>query len=122
MADLSPQLRRLTFDLGGALFGVGRLQGIKEQFDLSSGVLKNLTRGISIAVRLSDKVLEEIEDRPTKLYYHHYRPYASRKRDSTPYLSPLLRCSIGPGREDISPTKRSQGRPASVGLAGTISW
>jgi len=73
MADLSPQLRRLTFDLGGALFGVGRLQGIKEQFDLSSGVLKNLTRGISIAVRLSDKVLEEIEDRPTKLYYHHYR-------------------------------------------------
>lgn len=73
MVDYSGQLKRLTFELGAALFGVAPLEEIKGQTGLPSRVLRNLTRGISIAVRLSDKVLEEIEDRPTKLYYHHYR-------------------------------------------------
>ncbi len=73
MGDYSTRLRLLSFQLGAALFGVASLEEIRGQFDLHPMVLRNLTRGISIAVRLSDKVLEGIDDKPTKLYYHHYR-------------------------------------------------
>lgn len=73
MDDYFNQLKLLAFQSGASLFGVASLEGLKDQFDLPREVLKDLTRGISIGVRLSDKVLEEIVDKPTKLYYHHYR-------------------------------------------------
>lgn len=74
MDDYSTQLKLLSSHLGAALFGVASLdEKTKGEFDLSTRILSNLTRGISLGVRLSDKVLEEIDDKPTKLYYHHYR-------------------------------------------------
>ncbi len=68
------QLKEVALVLGASLFGVcdlSRLEG--KILDLSPGVIKGLHRGISLAVRLSDKIIDSIEDRPSKLYYYHYR-------------------------------------------------
>jgi len=68
------QLKDVALELGASLFGVCDLSRLKGKFlDLSPRVVKGLNRGISLAVRLSDKIIDSIEDRPTKLYYYHYR-------------------------------------------------
>ena len=66
-------LKELSRRLGADLFGVADISGLKREFLLSPEMFKNLNRGISLGVRLLDSVLEEIQDKPTKLYYHHYR-------------------------------------------------
>jgi epoxyqueuosine reductase len=59
---------------GGDLFGVADLSRIQlETYDLAEELLKALPFGISIGIRLSDAVLEGIDDHPTLLYLHHYR-------------------------------------------------
>jgi len=63
----------MSQQLGADLFGVSDISGLKQEFLLSSPAIKDLNRGISLGVRLLDSVLEEIQDKPTKLYYHHYR-------------------------------------------------
>lgn len=73
MDDYTTQIRLIGSQLGAALFGVASLEHINDRFHLTSETVRNLTRGISLGVRLSDSILEEIEDSPTKLYYHHYR-------------------------------------------------
>jgi epoxyqueuosine reductase len=73
MDDYSSHLRQLSFEQGVTLFGVAPLARIKDQFNLLSGLVEGLSHGISIGVTLSDTVLEEIDDEPTKLYFHHYR-------------------------------------------------
>jgi len=68
------QLKKVALVSGASLFGVCDLSRLKGKFlDLSPEVIKGLDRGISLAVRLSDKIIDSIEDRPTKLYYYHYR-------------------------------------------------
>lgn len=54
-------LKKLAFDLGAAAFGVCEIK--KDNYNFA----------ISIAVRLSKGILDEIIDKPTKLYFHHYR-------------------------------------------------
>jgi len=67
-------LRNFAFDQGVALFGVADVRQLREEFfALSQPVIERLNYGISLAVRLSDAVIEGIEDRPTKLYFYHYR-------------------------------------------------
>jgi epoxyqueuosine reductase QueG len=68
------KLKEFALGLGASLFGVADLSRLKGEFlDLSPEAIKGLNRGISLGVRLSDKIIESIEDRPTKLYYYHYR-------------------------------------------------
>lgn len=68
------KLRDWFLEQGGSLFGVGDIRPFKKDFlHLSGQSLDSFDSGISLAVRLSDAVLEEIEDRPTQLYFHHYR-------------------------------------------------
>lgn len=59
--------------LGAALFGVAGAKPLKKEFYFSDETLRDLDYAISIGVRLSDPVLDEIKDVPTKIYYHHYR-------------------------------------------------
>ena len=60
--------------LGGDLFGVADLTRTPMvTYDLDDDLLKKLSCGISIGVRLADAVLAGIEDHPTALYLHHYR-------------------------------------------------
>ncbi|MHC1700529.1 MAG: 4Fe-4S double cluster binding domain-containing protein [Humidesulfovibrio sp.] len=66
-------LKRRARHWGASLVGVAdleRLRGIEtEPADLLSG----FSRAVSLAVRLSDPVLDAITDRPTPLYAQHYQ-------------------------------------------------
>jgi len=66
-------LKKFCQDLGIDLFGVADIAKIKKDFMLSQGLLKKFDQAISLGVRLSKSVLEEIENAPTRLYFHHYR-------------------------------------------------
>jgi len=68
------KLKEFALGLGATLFGVCDLTKLKGEFlDLSPDAIKGLNRGVCLAVRLSDKIIESIIDRPTKLYFYHYR-------------------------------------------------
>ncbi len=68
------RLKDYSLDLGASLFGVANVKALKHSFIfLSPETVDSLPYGISLAVRLSDRVIEDLEDRPTRLYLHHYR-------------------------------------------------
>ncbi len=63
-----------VLEQGISLFGVADIRPFKGYFlHLLKQSMDSFDSGISLAVRLSDSVLEEIEDGPTQLYFHHYR-------------------------------------------------
>ncbi|MCM8781628.1 MAG: 4Fe-4S binding protein [Candidatus Omnitrophica bacterium] len=66
-------LKKFAAELGAVGFGICDVKKEKENFNLSSNIVENLDFAISIAVGLSKKILSEIVDKPTKLYFHHYR-------------------------------------------------
>jgi len=68
------KLKEWVLAQGIALFGVAEIRPFRKDFlELSKKLTEAFESGVSMAVRLSDAVLEEIEDRPTQLYFHHYR-------------------------------------------------
>lgn len=66
-------LKKFADGLGIAAFGVCRTGDEKKNFSLSAGSIEGLDYAVSIAVGLSRRVLDEIVDKPTRLYFHHYR-------------------------------------------------
>jgi len=71
--DLVEKLKKFAFKEGAALFGTCCVEKIKNEFNFSEKDLEDLNYAVSIAYRLSESVLNQIQDHPTKLYYHHYR-------------------------------------------------
>jgi epoxyqueuosine reductase len=68
------RLKSFAEQLGISLFGVADLGKFNQQvFELSSRTLEGLKFGISLGAELSKRVIDDIESRPTKLYFHHYR-------------------------------------------------
>ena len=68
------QLRALCHHWGAALFGVADLGSFNAgEVLLPSTIFDPLPWAISVGYHLSDAVLEEIEDRPTPLYFQHYQ-------------------------------------------------
>jgi len=67
------KLKELSTDLGFSLFGVADIAEIKHEFNLPKVSVEKFSRGIALGKRLLDAVIEEIVDRPTALYFHHYR-------------------------------------------------
>ncbi len=68
------RLKKESNRLGMDLFGVADIGELKKHFlQLDPGILNELGYGISLGVRLLLPVLEDIQDRPTPLYLHHYR-------------------------------------------------
>lgn len=67
------KLKKLSTDLGFSLFGVADIAEIKHEFNLPKVSVEKFSRGIVLGKRLLDAVIEEIVDRPTALYFHHYR-------------------------------------------------
>jgi epoxyqueuosine reductase QueG len=67
------RLKERSVAEGAALFGVANITNLKKDFLIATKTVEKFDAGISLAVRLSEPILEEIEDHPTKLYYHHYR-------------------------------------------------
>jgi epoxyqueuosine reductase QueG len=70
---LKDELKKFTADLGISLFGVADARHMKKEFLFSDETLRDLDYTISLGLRLSDGVLEDIKNFPTKIYYHHYR-------------------------------------------------
>jgi epoxyqueuosine reductase len=67
------KLMGFALDQGLSLFGVADVVGIREEFSLAKELREKFYWGISLGKRLLDAVLEDIKDRPTRLYFHHYR-------------------------------------------------
>jgi epoxyqueuosine reductase QueG len=66
-------LRAMAFDMEISLFGVADITEIRKEFKLDRKLSAAFPRAVSLGRRLLAAVLEEIEDRPTPLYFHHYR-------------------------------------------------
>lgn len=68
------ELRNFAYQEGASLFGVARIADLSPtHYALSAQTRAGLDKGICLALRLSDRVLEDIEDGPTKLYFFHYQ-------------------------------------------------
>jgi len=73
-AAFREELRNTAVGMGGAAFGIADLTDLaKEMPDLLSLVPGEYTRAVVVGIRLQKAVLEGIVDRPTPLYFHHYR-------------------------------------------------
>lgn len=55
------------------LFGVADIAKIKDEILLRGSLLKKLNRAICLGTALAKPILDEIENQPTRLYFHHYR-------------------------------------------------
>ncbi|MFQ6077568.1 MAG: hypothetical protein ACE5NJ_00295 [Thermodesulfobacteriota bacterium] len=76
MADTAhyDSLKGLSLDLGASLFGVARLKSLRDKiFSLSPQGVENLAYAISLGFHLSDRIIEDIENGPTPLYFFHYQ-------------------------------------------------
>jgi len=66
-------LRKFALDLDVSLFGVADITGIRDEFLLEERTRGKFDRAVSLGKRLINAVLEDIQDKPTRLYFHHYR-------------------------------------------------
>ncbi len=66
-------LRKFALDLDVSLFGVADIKGIRDEFFLEERTRGKFDRAVSLGKRLINAVLEDIQDKPTQLYFHHYR-------------------------------------------------
>jgi len=71
--ELIERLKEIALKEGACLFGTACIKEIKNEFNFAEEDIGDLDYAISIAYRLSKKVLDQIHDHPTKIYYHHYR-------------------------------------------------
>jgi epoxyqueuosine reductase len=72
--DYYAQLREFALREGASLFGVAETSAVKDKFhSLSPKALQGLDRAIAMAFHLSDRVMEDVVDGPTKLYFFHYQ-------------------------------------------------
>jgi epoxyqueuosine reductase QueG len=68
------RLKEFATGQGIALFGAADITGLRDTFHIHPPEsVAHLDRGVSLAVRLSDAVLETLVDKPNLLYKHHYR-------------------------------------------------
>ena len=68
------EVRKYALQEGAALFGVARTSDLGEgHLSLPLRVVEGLDHAISMAFRLSDRVLEDVLTGPTKLYFFHYQ-------------------------------------------------
>lgn len=67
-------MRGLALSSGASVFGTGFIEDLRPHFDhLSLKETEGLSWGISIGLRVSERVLSGIVDHPTRHYLHHYK-------------------------------------------------
>lgn len=66
-------IKALAAEMDFSFCGVADIRDIRKEFHLDQNLARRFDRAISLGKRLLDPVIEEIEDRPTPLYFHHYR-------------------------------------------------
>ncbi|MDD5614200.1 MAG: hypothetical protein PHQ54_03920 [Candidatus Omnitrophica bacterium] len=67
------KLRKLAIEEGASVSGTAYIKDINPEFNLPKDQISGLDYAFSIGVKLSDSILDQITDHPTKLYFHHYR-------------------------------------------------
>ena len=67
------RVRGCAFELGFSLFGAADITSIRGEFLLPAALREKFPLALALGKRLTDGVLEDIEDKPTPLYFHHYR-------------------------------------------------
>jgi epoxyqueuosine reductase len=121
-------LKRRARSWGASLVGVAdleRLRGIEtEPADLLSG----FSRAVSLAVRLSDPVLDAITDRPTPLYAQHYQKVNAFLDELALRVSLALQSAGGralplPASQMLNPERlTSYLSHKAVALAAGLGW
>lgn len=71
--ETSEELKKYAHNLGLTLAGIADISKVKGEFLLAQEVKDRFDVAICLGMRLLDSVLEEIKDKPTSLYFHHYR-------------------------------------------------
>lgn len=72
--NLTTELLSFANGQGADLAGVAELSRISpERILISDQIRKRMKYAVAAAIRLSEAVLAEITDHPTKTYYYHYR-------------------------------------------------
>ncbi len=66
-------LLTLIAELKVDLFGIADIKEVRKEFFLPEAVKQSYSFGLAIGKKVLASVLEEIEDKPTPLYFHHYR-------------------------------------------------
>jgi len=67
-------LKEFAVNMGASLFGVAKTAELEGRVhSLSSKALEGLERAISMGFHLSARVLEDVVDGPTRLYFFHYQ-------------------------------------------------
>ena len=66
-------LKAFALGLGFDLFGVADVTALRADFLLEPQTRDRFGLAVSLGKRLSDAVLDDIHDRPTPIYFHHYR-------------------------------------------------
>jgi epoxyqueuosine reductase len=67
------QLRKFCSDLGLDLFGVADITGVRSEFTLSKAAAEKFPFAVCVGAALSRGVFEDINDHPTRPYFHHYK-------------------------------------------------
>jgi epoxyqueuosine reductase QueG len=67
--DIKDFARELGFDLAG----IADVTSLRGDFLLEPGTRERFPLAVSLGKGLSDTVLDDIRDRPTSIYFHHYR-------------------------------------------------
>ncbi len=68
------KVKALCSQWGSSLFGVADFHSFKkEEILLPSSLTDGFPYAISVGFHLSDAILEEVENQPTPLYFHHYQ-------------------------------------------------
>ena len=66
-------IKALAEEMEFSLCGVADITDVRKDFHLDLDLVSRFDRAICLAKRLLDPVIEDIKDRPTLLYFHHYR-------------------------------------------------
>jgi len=69
----SENIKLLAAEIGFSFCGVADITEIRKEFHLDLDFVSRFDRAISLGKRLLDPVMDDIKDRPTLLYFHHYR-------------------------------------------------
>ena len=67
------RIQALAAEMEFSLCGVADITDVRKEFHLDLDYVTRFDRAISLGKRLLDPVIEDIKDRPTLLYFHHYR-------------------------------------------------
>ena len=73
-AERLPDLDQFAEEHGLAAVGVADLDALRaKEPEAMASAPREFPRGIALGLRLPDTVLDQVEDRPTPLYFHMYR-------------------------------------------------